>query len=352
MFLGQKKGMNEVIDKIHFENSEPVQKFSIFDNLLLSFDLVEEVITDIGDEVTDKKQIKKLVLFLNNAIELLFKVMLFSREEILLYEEKDSKNILEQYKKAREAGYTSLELYFEDNHLENQVHTISFRKACDLLESYYEVITPQFAQKCRRLARIRNGLMHSSTLIEYHDVISMLILYKEGYELLVNESERIVQNLNFFGELSIPVQRMMDYATVKKLTDLCKREEIKHLREREIFYHIIGYIIDNRSMLYYQNVRDYAGMEEKFFKHYSEYYEKNELKKWKKEFQLVYPILVDLCIIRTEDIDEFYSTVEVDKDVLLELRESLSDVELSNKLKLHDNIVNYIHRNDVGCFEL
>jgi len=139
------------------------------------------------ENVSDIRLFKRLVLNIDNSVELLFKILIANREEILLYSDEDFKKVLEKYREANKNGFSSLEDYFMSGISRNNLHTISFSKACDILEAYYRLVTPKFAQKCKKMAEIRNGLTHYSTIVQYVDIITVLNVYKEAYELFVEE---------------------------------------------------------------------------------------------------------------------------------------------------------------------
>lgn len=262
MPINKKKTINEEI--VQFKKYDEKIQVSAYDNLLMSFKEVEDLITEIQDDISDIRVFKRLVIFIDNSIELLLKMMISDREEILLYIDEDNKKVLEKYREARNKGFDNLDDYFNSYPLNNNLHTISFSKACDILESYFNVITPHFSERCKKMSTIRNGLIHYSITVQYVDMIMILNLYKDSYMLFLKEYE----DLNYIDKLYYkrikPPQ--MNYQVYFKIYKLCQNEVKKRLIENDMFLHIIGFVImEKGGLVLEEDPKNFELIEKKSF---------------------------------------------------------------------------------------
>lgn len=323
------------------------ENINIIDNIILAFKATELHIKGLSNDITDLLEYKMFVLCLDNAVELLFKFMIARREEILLYADEKTENVLKKYNQAHKKGFTKLEAFFQRYPMENDLHTVSFSKACDFLKDYYQIIGETFASKCKKLAQVRNGFIHYSTTIRYIDVVTFLHIYKKCVclfeEELKNKPVYDIEALLADEDIG-KIYYNMDIVTYCNAKKICKEAICRNIFNNEIFLHIVGFVIDNyNDELIDICPEDCEKIESLFFQKYSKLYG-NNLKKKHEEFREVYKIMLDAEIIYEdyEMYDDKLSTLMVTEWVLEEIENRWDEMEQRRRLACNKSVKSVI----------
>lgn len=346
---------NQYADKLEKHNVD------IIANIRMSFDSTVEYIRKLAQNIDDVSNYKMFILCVNNALELLFKFMVFNRNEFLLYSGDNRENVYKKYKQAKRGGYSNLEGFFEAEPLENTLHTISFIEACKILNYVYQIedFDELFHERCLELAKARNSLTHYSAIIRKVDIISFCEMFRTSVEWFNQDIKEyyIEKTLSIIlGE-----KQREDYLYDIDAFELwSKIYTIKNnLIEQEIFEddmckEIMGFIIDNSfTDLLCVNSRDYNKIEELFFK------ENNKKKKelgiyFYQRYHMMH--LADMIINRGVKVDSHDDAPEVMER--LDLSDSTYDIikkkwnseEIKMNLNISSDIYN-LYENDYGYEE-
>lgn len=231
--------------------------------------------------------------------------------------------------------------------LENDLHTVSFSKACDFLKDYYQIIGETFASKCKKLAQVRNGFIHYSTTIRYIDVVTFLHIYKKCVclfeEELKNKPVYDIEALLADEDIG-KIYYNMDIVTYCNAKKICKEAICRNIFNNEIFLHIVGFVIDNyNDELIDICPEDCEKIESLFFQKYSKLYG-NNLKKKHEEFREVYKIMLDAEIIYEdyEMYDDKLSTLMVTEWVLEEIENRWDEMEQRRRLACNKSVKSVI----------
>lgn len=267
---------NQYIEKLKKHNVD------IIANIKMSFDSTLEYVQKLSQNMDDVSSYKMFILSVNNALELLFKFMVFNRNEFLLYSSEQKEKVYKKYKQAKENGYSQLSFFFADNPSENDLHTISFTEACKILSYIYQIeeFDELFYERCMELAKVRNSLIHYSGFIRKVDIISFYEMFSTSIEWFNQDIKKYYSNSSL--SIILGEKKLEDYLYVVNHDQLWSDVyEIKvniieqEILEDDICKQILGFIIDNSSKeLIGIDSKDYIRIEELFFK---------EAKKKKKE---------------------------------------------------------------------
>lgn len=217
------------ISKVDFCKDEKNTYIGLIENIEFSFKAVEYHIERLAEDITNLMEYKMLVLCLENAVELLFKFLIGRREEILLYSDEDINKVLMKYKKAHAEGFNRLESYFCSYPFDNDLHTISFSKSCDILVNYYMIITEEFSIKCKRLAQVRNGFVHYSITIKHMDIITFLSPFDF-------ETYRVGQSNNSYYTGGLET-----FSHIQKIYEVVFKDKLS--MSNVMFLHILGLLL-------------------------------------------------------------------------------------------------------------
>lgn len=338
--------------KVNYCEDKKTTYIGVIENIDFSFKAVEYHIEKLSEDIANLMEYKMLVLCLENAVELLFKFMIGCREEILLYSDDDINKVLKKYKKAHADGFSKLESYFCIYPLDNDLHTISFSKSCDILANYYMIITEEFAAKCKKLAQVRNGFVHYSTTIKHMDIITFLYIYKKGIMLYYKEMLERPFDFEMYriGKNNNPyyTEDIETFFHIQKIYEAVFKDNLSNV----MFLHILGFIIDDySSALIDVNVDEFDKIETLFFKHNSKYYNKNELEKWHREFAETYKIMIEAGVIyeNYEIYEDELGTLWIVRWILDEIMRIWNEEEQRERLKCEkslNQIIEEIDRSD------
>lgn len=336
------------ISKIDFPPKENIVYVGVVENIFLSLKEVEQYINNIHNDIIDVKNYKMLVLCLDNAVELLFKFIIANREEILLYSGEDMNKVLKKYKKANNEDFHNLEAFFSKYPYENDLHTIVFSEACDLLAIYFHIISNEFALKCQKLAQVRNGFIHYSTAITYTDIISYLSIYEKCCELYNEEMDYIRRKIYQLDINEKYKTYPINFDMISKVNTIYKKAISDEIFQNPMYLHIVGFVINNySSILVEMNPYEYDKIEELFFKEYSKYYNQNEIKKWHQEFKKIYRNMIDANLVyeNYEIYDDKLSTLMIVRWLLEVIKVKLNEEEQKESLKSDisiDELISYM----------
>lgn len=341
------------ISKIDFAPKENIVYVGVVENIYLSLKEVEEYITNIANDIIDVKNYKMLVLCLDNAVELLFKFIIANREEILLYNGEELNKVLKKYRKAHDEGLYDLESFFCKYPFENDLHTIAFSEACDLLAEYFQIISDEFALKCKKLAQVRNGFIHYSTVITYTDIISYLSIYEKCCELYNQEMDYFRRKINQLVIDEKYINYPINFDMIMNVDTIYRRAICDEIFQNPMYLHIVGFVINNyNSILIEMRPYEYDTIEELFFKEYSKYYNQKEIKKWHQEFKKIYRIMVDANLVyeNYEIYDDKLSTLMIVRWLLEVINVKLNEEEQKESLKCDisiNELISYMdHKNE------
>lgn len=272
------------------EYNERLVKYNIdvISNIKMSFDVAIDYTKRLAKNIDDITNYKMFILCLNNALELLFKFMVFNRNEFLLYSHDNRDKVYKKYKKAKESGYRSLEMYFADNPLENNLHTISFIEARDILYYVYQIdnFDESLFERCEELSRVRNSLIHYSAIIRKIDIIYFSDMLRTSIEWYNREIEEkyIKDNFNILLGNKEPEDyfyKSNDYELWGDIFSIKNNTLKTEIFEDELCQQIMGFIIENRySKLIEVDSRDYAEVEQLFFEQKPKNKKNNEMRKY------------------------------------------------------------------------
>jgi hypothetical protein len=349
------KNSNDRNPKGHYTDKLEKHNVDIIANIRMSFDSTIEYIRKLAHNIDDVSNYKMFILCVNNALELLYKFMVFNRNEFMLYSSENRENIYKKYNQAKQGGYRNLEAFFKAEPLENTLHTISFTEACKILNYVYQIedFDELFYERCIELAKARNSLTHYSAIIRKVDIISYCEIFrtsiewfnqdiKEYYEnslsIILDEKQRkdffyVIDGFELWSEIYTIKNNLIENEILED--DMCKD--------------IMGFIIENSfNNLLGVNSRDYNEIEELFFK---------ENKKKKKEHVTYFyqryhmMLLADMIINRGvkayqhDDAPEVMTRLDLSDSIYDLIKTKWNSEELKKHLNISSDIYNLYEHN-------
>ncbi|NFE84091.1 hypothetical protein FDB42_12530 [Clostridium botulinum] len=173
-------------------------EINIVNNTRLALEVTEEYFKKIIKEPNEVKNYKMIILNLHNALELTFKLMIYSRNDFMIYSMHDSNSyekLIRKFKQARNCRNKGLTI---ENPFEDSLHTVTFKTAYEILSYLYKVeeLDDKFIFELKKLENLRNSLMHYKACIEETDIILLYSMFKKCVTLYNEEMQRDTYDLH------------------------------------------------------------------------------------------------------------------------------------------------------------
>ena len=242
-------------------------EINIINNTRLALEITEDYFDKLVGEPDNVKNYKMIILNLHNALELTFKLMIYSRNDFMIYSMQDNNSYEKLIKKCKQARNCENKSLIDENPFEDSLKTVTFKTAYEILAYLYKVeaFDDKFLFELKKIEDLRNALMHYKARIEETDIILLFSMFKQCVELYNNELQSskydMARILNKEEYECFKWNYDLEYNTNKNIEEICLK-----ILDKEVIKELVSCLIKKVGDINDDiNLNDYKGLCE-FFK--------------------------------------------------------------------------------------